>query len=149
MGCAASVAFGVARYQARWPVVAIDGDGAALMRLEAMASIGHYAPANLVHVVLDNQAYDSTGGQRSIAGTVSFPHIAAACGYRTACSVTTLPGLTAAVEEAIGGNGPHLVHMPVALGADPKLGRPTLKPYQVAERFSAAMAQLPAAYQER
>ncbi len=62
MGCASSFALGVARESSE-SVVVLDGDGAALMRLEAMASIGHQAPSRFVHVVLDNESYESTGGR--------------------------------------------------------------------------------------
>jgi len=84
MGCASSVALGIAMHTPGRRIVVLDGDGAALMRLEAMVSIGHYLPKNLVHVVLDNESYESTGGQSTLSRSVDFCGIAIACGYRTA-----------------------------------------------------------------
>jgi len=122
-------------------VLALDGDGAALMRLEALAGIGHYRPPRLVHLVLDNRVHESTGGQPSLADTVDFPRIAAACGYATAVSVTGSGALREALAAALATPGPHLVHVRVHAGSAPGLGRPTLTPVQVKQRFMAHLAQ--------
>lgn len=138
MGCASSIGLGIARLQSA-PVLVIDGDGAALMRLEAMATIGHCAPPSFVHVILDNQSYDSTGAQATIAGSVNFPEIAIACGYRSACSVEGADSLRAALERARSTPGPHLIHSPIRLGSAAGLGRPDVAPQDVARRFRAAL----------
>jgi phosphonopyruvate decarboxylase len=135
MGCASSVALGVALYAKDRPVVVLDGDGAALMRLEAMVSIGHYQPANYIHVVLDNEVYDSTGGQRTLSDGVDFPGLALACGYETAASATSAKGLAQFLEAARANPGPHLIHVRIRPGSHPGLGRPTLTPPEVAARF--------------
>jgi phosphonopyruvate decarboxylase len=134
MGCAPSVALGVARQQAE-AVLVIDGDGAALMRLEAWASVGHQAPERFVHVVLDNAAYDSTGAQATISPHVDFPAIARALGYRSAHTVHDLAALTQAVREAQSTTGPHLIHLRIGLGAPPELSRPSVAPGEVARRL--------------
>jgi phosphonopyruvate decarboxylase len=142
MGCASSLGLGVARYRpAGGPVVVLDGDGAALMRLEALASIGRYAPRNLVHVILDNGMHESTGGQESLAGGVRFDWLALACGYATAEPVVTEQVLRGAVNRALETPGPHLIHVRVKPGALANLGRPTLTPVQVKERFMAFLAR--------
>jgi phosphonopyruvate decarboxylase len=141
MGCASSIALGVARYQDA-PVMVLDGDGAALMRLEALAGIGHAAPSGLIHVILDNGSYDSTGGQATISASVNFPEIAIACGYASACSATGGDAMRTAVARAQAAPGPHLIHIPVALGAAAGLGRPDVAPRDVAARFRAALAAL-------
>lgn len=141
MGCASSIGLGVARYQDA-PVMVLDGDGAALMRLEALAGIGHAAPRRLIHVILDNQSYDSTGGQATISASVNFPGIAIACGYASACSATGAEAMRAAVLRAQGAPGPHLIHVPVGPGAAAGLGRPDVAPRDVAARFRAALAAL-------
>ena len=133
------MALGVAREQ-RDPVVVIDGDGAALMRLEAWASVGHQAPEHLVHVVLDNAAYDSTGAQATISPHVDFPAIALALGYRSAHTVRDADALTRAVRAAQAAPGPHLIHCRISLGAAPALSRPTVAPSDVARRVRAALA---------
>lgn len=140
MGCAPSVALGVAR-ERRDPVLVIDGDGAALMRLEAWASVGHQRPEHLAHVVLDNEAYDSTGAQQTISAQVDFPAVALALGYRSASSVRDAAALTLAVREAQAQPGPHLIHLRIGLGASAELGRPSVAPREVARRLRDALTQ--------
>lgn len=141
MGCAASIGLGIALEQPQRPVVVLDGDGAALMRLEALASVGHYRPERLVHVVLDNRMHESTGGQASLSATVDFPALAAACGYASATTLQRGEALVDALPRALGTPGPHLLHVRVRPGSAPGLGRPTLTPVQVKERFMAFLAR--------
>lgn len=84
MGCVSSMALGLALQQPHKKIIAIDGDGAAMMRMGAMAAIGHYRPSNLLHVLLDNGVYESTGAQTTVADTVDFSAVARACGYAEA-----------------------------------------------------------------
>ncbi|MER8235563.1 phosphonopyruvate decarboxylase [Streptomyces sp. NPDC094049] len=140
MGCAASVGLGVALHAPEREVVVLDGDGAALMRLEAMATIGHQAPGNLLHIVLDNAAYESTGGQPTISGGLDFCAVAAACGYRTTADVSGPAPLRAAMARAAERTGPHLIRVRVRPGSDPSLGRPALTPPEVAARFRKAVS---------
>jgi phosphonopyruvate decarboxylase len=134
MGAASAVGLGVALGLAN-PVVVLDGDGAALMKLGNMATIGAQRPANLVHVLLDNGVHDSTGAQRTNAGAVDFVDIAIACGYRSATSCPSLADLAHAVAAALSTAGPHLIRVPIARGSLANLGRPTVSPYEVARRF--------------
>lgn len=140
MGCASSFALGVARESGE-PVVVIDGDGAALMRLEALASIGHQGPTSFVHVILDNGSYESTGGQTTISSSIHFPEIAAACGYATACSAHGADALRGALERALSEDGPHLIHSRIGVSANAQLGRPAVTPPEVAERFRREIAR--------
>ncbi len=139
MGCASSIGLGVALHHPG-PVLVLDGDGAALMRLEALVSIGHYRPRRLVHVVLDNGMHESTGGQPSLSGGVRLDHVAAACGYASAVRVTEPAALEREVRRALAQPGPHLIHALVKPGALEPLGRPTLSPVQVKMRFMAFLA---------
>jgi phosphonopyruvate decarboxylase len=139
MGCASSMGLGVA-LNTRRKVVVIDGDGAALMKLGTLATIGAYAPGNLVHLLLDNGVHDSTGGQATVSPHVDFAAVALACGYREAASCDNLAGFDAALGEALAGEGPAFVHMRIAPGSLEKLGRPTIKPHEVARRFKAFLA---------
>lgn len=134
MGCAPSVALGLAR-EIDAPLLVLDGDGAALMRLEAFASVGNQAPKQFVHVVLDNEAYDSTGAQRTISAGVDFPAIARACGYVSAQTIIGVDALRDAVAHAQSTSGPHFIHYRISLGASPELGRPSVAPREVAERL--------------
>jgi phosphonopyruvate decarboxylase len=134
MGCASGMGLGVALNSKR-KVVVVDGDGAALMKLGTLATIGAYAPGNLVHLLLDNGVHDSTGGQATVSPHVDFAAIALACGYRQAASCDDLAGFDAALREALAAEGPSFVHMRIAPGSLEKLGRPTIPPHEVARRF--------------
>ncbi len=139
MGCASPMGLGVALNTAR-PVVVLDGDGAALMKLGALATIGARAPENLIHVVLDNGVHDSTGGQATVSASVDFAAVAVACGYAMGATCDSLGGFEAAFRAAVADPGPHLVHARIAPGSLPDLGRPTVKPPAVARRFQAFLA---------
>jgi phosphonopyruvate decarboxylase len=143
MGGASGLALGIA-LNTRKTVAVFDGDGAALMKLGTFGTIGAYAPRNLVHILLDNNVYDSTGGQPTVSASVDFAAVALACGYRQAASCRTLGGFTAAVRDAFGGPKPALVHAHITAGSMANLGRPTIAPYEVARRFKAFLASQPA-----
>jgi phosphonopyruvate decarboxylase len=138
MGCASGIGLGLSLARPDRRVIVLDGDGAALMKMGTLASIGHYAPPNLVHVLLDNRAHESTGAQWTVSGSIDFAAIAAACGYHTVHRCESPDGLAALVTEATT-DGPHFIHMRVAVGSDPKLPRPHLSPVQVKEQFLAAL----------
>ena len=139
MGGASGMALGVALNTAA-PVFVLDGDGAALMKLGTFATIGAYAPRNLVHILLDNGVHDSTGGQPTVSPGVDFAAVALACGYRFAASCGTLDGFESAFRDAAGHAGPALIHLRIAPGSMAKLGRPTVGPAEVAQRFKAFLA---------
>ena len=134
MGCASAMGLGVALNSAR-PVVVLDGDGAALMKLGSLATIGAEAPANLIHVLLDNGVHDSTGGQATVSANVDFAQVAVACGYAAASRADDLGGFEAALKAAFAASGPQLIHLRISPGSLAKLGRPTVKPEDVARRF--------------
>jgi phosphonopyruvate decarboxylase len=139
MGCASALGMGVALNTKRL-VVVLDGDGAALMKMGNVATIGANHPPNFLHIILDNGVYDSTGGQATISAAVDFASIGAACGYASAYSVDSLAGLEAAVSAACEGLGPHLIHARIKPGSMDKLGRPTVAPKAVARRFKSFLA---------
>jgi phosphonopyruvate decarboxylase len=135
MGTASGIGFGVAQALPDRPVVVLDGDGAALMKLGALATIGWYQPKNLLHILIDNESHDSTGGQRTVSGVVRFAEIAAAANYRNAWSLNRRDDVAAAVKELRRRPGPSLLHIKIKAGSPEKLGRPTVKPHEVKERF--------------
>ncbi|WP_372424330.1 phosphonopyruvate decarboxylase [Salinarimonas chemoclinalis] len=134
MGLASAVGLGAAHFGRR-RIVVVDGDGAALMKLGNMATIGAMRPERLVHVLLDNGVHDSTGGQATVSGAVDFPRIATGCGYATAQSCDDPQGLADAMGDAIASPGPHFLHMRIAPGSIADLARPTIAPADVARRF--------------
>ncbi len=134
MGCASAIGLGLSLGTDR-PVLVLDGDGAALMRLGNMATIGREGPSNLVHVILDNGVHDSTGGQQTAAANTRFGDVAIACGYRRAYSCDAPCELEDAISQALAAPGPHLVHMKIQPGSRGQLGRPSVHPADVARRF--------------
>ncbi len=141
MGCAAPMGLGVALATGCRPIV-LDGDGAALMKLGSLATIGAWQP-DLLHVVLDNGVHDSTGGQATVSVSVDFAGVALACGYAQAFSCDSAIGFDAAMREALAARGPILLHARIRPGSIEKLGRPALPPHEVARRFRAWLAQEP------
>jgi phosphonopyruvate decarboxylase len=137
MGTASAIGFGLAQTRPKLPVVVLDGDGAALMKLGSFATIGNYQPANLLHILLDNESHDSTGGQRTVSGVVDFVGVAAATNYRHAISAERLDDVRAAVKFLRHQSGPSLLHVRIRPGSPKNLGRPTVKPHEVKERFMA------------
>jgi phosphonopyruvate decarboxylase len=137
MGCAAGFGLGVARGQPGRPVVILDGDGALLMKLGSLATIGSLAPSNLHHVVFDNGAHDSTGAQPTPSPAVDFASVAMACGYRDARTADTATGLRQALEAQLAVDGPTLLRMLIRTGARKDLGRPQLEPRDGWLRFCA------------
>lgn len=139
MGAASGMALGVALNVGR-KVIVLDGDGAALMKLGTFATIGAYAPKNLIHIVLDNGVHDSTGGQPTVSPHVDFAAVATACSYAAGFSCDDLAGFETAFKRAIGLDGPILIQAKIAPGSMDKLGRPTVAPHEVARRFKAFLA---------
>ena len=134
MGCVAPLALGLALSRPDLRVVALDGDGAALMRLGAFATIGAYAPPNLSHLLLDNSAHDSTGGQATVSGQISFAGIAASCGYASAFETEDVEQLGA----WLGGparNGPRFACLLTRTGTPADLPRPSIGPLEVKQRL--------------
>ena len=130
MGHSSSIALGIALQKPNRRVWCLDGDGAAIMHLGAMAVIGASRPANLVHVVLNNQAHESVGGMPTVAGKVDLCAIARACGYCSAASVDSLEELANVLEAAKAGGQLAFIEVKCALGARADLGRPTTTPQE-------------------
>jgi len=135
MGTASAIGFGVAHALPKQPVVVLDGDGAALMKLGSLATIGYYQPGNLLHIILDNESHDSTGGQQTASPVTRFAEIAAAANYRRAFTADRLEDLREAVQYLRGAAGPSLLHVKIQPGSPKDIGRPTVKPHEVKERF--------------
>lgn len=134
MGLAPSIALGVALAQPRRRVVTIDGDGNLLMALGALTMIGHLRPPNLMHLVVDNEAYASTGGQRSISGSIDLPQIARACGYRLADCVLDETLLRVQLKQMRNTSGPSFLQIKVVSASAPA-ARVSRAPQDIAQAF--------------
>jgi phosphonopyruvate decarboxylase len=138
MGCASSLGLGLALALPDRRIIVLDGDGAALMRLGAMATIGFEKPANLVHILLDNGIHESTGGQSTVSGSIDFTGIAAACGYPQVVATgapdelaTLLAGASAELK---------FIYASTLPGVPDDLPRPTVTPREVATRLRTCIA---------
>lgn len=134
MGCVTTLAMGFALERPDVRVIALDGDGAALMRLGAMATIGAYGPANLHHLLLDNGVHDSTGGQATVSAATDFGRIALACGYASAIETDQLDQLAGWLEAAPAA-GPRFLRVLTKPGSPDDLPRPSVSPVHVRSRF--------------
>lgn len=130
MGHASQIALGIALQKPDRQVFCIDGDGAALMHLGAMAINGSLKPSNLKHIILNNGAHDSVGGQPTVGFQVDFLSMAKAAGYQTAAQVKNADGIKSELVTIRQSTGPSLLEILVKKGARKDLGRPTLTPVQ-------------------
>lgn len=135
MGCAASFGLGLAVARPERRVIVIDGDGAALMRLGAMATLGQERPRNLLHLLFDNGMHESTGGQATVAPNVDFCAVAAAAGYPRVMAVSDPDELREFVDWRA--PGLRFIHVPLRPGVAEDLPRPTVAPADVASRLRA------------
>ncbi len=135
MGCASAIAFGVGLADSTRPVFILDGDGAALMQLGTMATMGHYQNPRIKHILLDNNAHESTGGQPTVSNTVNFPEIARACGYQYTEIVDNADDLQSCLKNLESNGKLSLVVVKVKKGARADLGRPTSTPKENRDVF--------------
>jgi sulfopyruvate decarboxylase subunit beta len=139
MGLSAPIATGLA-LATGCPALAVDGDGSVLMNPSALVLAGALAPLPLVHVVLDDGAYDSTGGQATGSAGVDMSAWALASGYQAAHVVGTPPALASLVVSSVArGSGPVLLHCRVTRSAKPLPGRVDLHLAEHAQRFAARL----------
>lgn len=137
MGCASSFGLGLACARPDRRVVVLDGDGAALMRMGALATLGYERPANLLHVLLDNETHDSTGAQSTVSHSVDLGAVARACGYPRVVRVTTAEELGRVVAEET--RSLTFVHVKTKPGAPTDLPRPKVTPVEVLARLRAEL----------
>lgn len=135
MGHASSIALGIALQKPGKRIWIIDGDGAALMHMGAMAVIGANAPKNIVHIVINNGAHETVGGMPTVAGKIDLVTIARGCGYPNAVSVDSFERLDAELESAKLRDELSLIEVKCSIGARADLGRPTTTARENKERF--------------
>lgn len=135
MGHSSSIALGIAIHKPEKKVWCIDGDGAALMHMGAMAVIGANRPENLVHVIINNGAHETVGGMPTVAGGLDFAAMARTCGYPYAVCVDTFEKLDEELVKAKGCKGLSLIEAKCSIGAREDLGRPTTTALENKERF--------------
>jgi phosphonopyruvate decarboxylase len=134
MGCVIPLALGLALARPDLRVIALDGDGAALMRLGAFATVGTYGPANLQHLLLDNGAHESTGGQATVSPRLAFAQVAAACGYASSLETDDVEQIATWLNSPPL-NGPRFARLLTRTGTRSDLPRPSISPVEVKARL--------------
>jgi len=141
MGHSSQIALGIALAKPNRQVYCFDGDGAVIMHMGALAIAGSHAPKNFKHVVFNNGAHDSVGGQPTAGFDINIPKIAEACGYKAAWRVETSDEITEKMKLLKEAEGPALLEILVNKGARKDLGRPTTTPVQNKKAFMKNLSQ--------
>jgi len=134
MGCTSSIALGIALNSKKKTIV-IDGDGALIMQLGALTTIGHYNPENFYHILIDNNAHESTGGQPTVSDTVNFKKICLGSGYKSVYRADNRDNLKNELGKLFQEKGPSMLIIEVKKGSREDLGRPTTTAIQNKEYF--------------
>ena len=126
MGHSSSIALGIALNKTDRKVWCIDGDGAALMHMGAMAVTGAYSPSNMVHIVINNNAHETVGGMPTVSDKIDFAGIAKSCGYPNAVCVDNFKQLDNELKNARSKKELSFIEVKCGIGARDNLGRPTV-----------------------
>ena len=142
MGHASQIALGIALQQPQRPVYCFDGDGASIMHMGNMAITAQMQPKNYIHIVYNNGAHDSVGGQPTVGLQIDLCAIAKAVGYQEAISVENTEQLEEALKAAQQMEGPVLIEARVRKGNRKDLGRPTTTPIQNKEALMQLLQKI-------
>jgi len=134
MGYAGSLGFGLAHAKSDKKIIVIDGDGALLMHMGCLATNGYYDVSNMLHILLDNNSYDSTGGQFTVSNGIDFVSVASSLGYSCSICVDDLEELDYHIQWWKKTNVLTFLYLKIARGSKKSLGRPKIKPHEVKER---------------
>ena len=135
MGHSSSIALGVALQKPNNKIYCFDGDGAVIMHMGALSIIGSEGPKNFKHIVFNNGAHDSVGGQPTAGFNIDFPLIAKACGYKLTLKAETKDEVKEMISLLKFKDGPCLLEIKINKGHRKDLGRPTTTPIQNKEAF--------------
>lgn len=141
MGHSSSIALAIALNKPKSRVWCIDGDGAVLMHMGAMAVLAARHPKNLIHVVINNAAHETVGGLPTVADSIDLVQIAKGCGYPNAVCVNSFEALDLALKKAKASEGPSLIEVRAAIGAREDLGRPTTTALENKQNFMKYLAE--------
>jgi phosphonopyruvate decarboxylase len=130
MGHASQIALGIALEKTDRRVWCFDGDGACIMHMGGMAIVASKNPGNYVHVVFNNGAHDSVGGQPTVGLSICLPDVARAVGYKKAYSVSSMESLQEILQQIQDAEGPLFLQICVKKGNRKDLGRPTTTPVE-------------------
>lgn len=135
MGHSSSIALGIALEKQDRNIYCFDGDGALIMHMGSLSTIASLKPKNFKHIVFNNFAHDSVGGQPTSAYNIDIPSIAKANGYTEAFSAQTERGISDGIERMKSISGPVLLEIKIKKGSRENLIRPTIPPIKNKEDF--------------
>ncbi len=135
MGHSSQIALGIAKGRPQTPVYCFDGDGAVLMHMGSLAVNGFSGCGNFRHIVFNNAAHDSVGGQPTLGGKIDMTAVASACGYKHIYAVSTRDELNGILKRFSSECGPAFLEIKVRRGARKELGRPKTSPVETKEQL--------------
>ena len=141
MGHASQIALGIAMEKPDRRIWCFDGDGASIMHMGSMAVVASLAPKNYVHVVFNNGAHDSVGGQPTVGLQIDLPGVAKSVNYTNALSASSKEELGQALQDIAKMEGPIFLEVRVKKGNRKDLGRPTTTPIQNKEALMSFLKQ--------
>ena len=142
MGHSSSIALSIALQKPDSRIWCIDGDGAALMHMGAMAVIGSCKPENFIHILINNEAHETVGGMPTVAGNINMCGVAESCGYKYVKSVETQEALEKELKEVKLKKAPVFIEVHCGIGARTDLGRPTTTPQENKQHFMEHISNL-------
>jgi len=142
MGHSSQIALGISKAKPGLPVYCLDGEGALLMHMGALAVNGEQAGRFFTHIVLNNGAHESVGGQPNSARSIDLAQLAMACGFREVYTVRDTEGLKAALRRIKAHDRPAFLEVKIKLGSRKDLGRPASTPEQNKEGLMAYLGRI-------
>jgi phosphonopyruvate decarboxylase len=128
MGHCSSIATGIAISKPDRKVICIDGDGALIMHMGALATVAKLKPNNFYHILINNQSHESVGGQETAAKHINISNLAHANYYNNVHSFNDIESMKAKFNLLISEMGPVFIEICVNVGSRNNLGRPTISP---------------------
>lgn len=135
MGHTSSIALGIAMNKKDKKIWCLDGDGSLLMHMGSMTLIGNTAPHNFIHILINNEAHESVGGQPTVASTTDFIQIAKGCGYTYTAQAMNVNEFKTILYEIRDKSGPIFIEVKSKIGSRKDLGRPTTTPIENKQNF--------------
>lgn len=141
MGHASSIALGIALEKEGQRIICLDGDGALLMHMGALAVLGASGQKNILHILINNEAHETVGGQPTVSHTIDYGTVAKACGYSKSYLVRDQKHLERALLESAKEEGPIFLEVRCAMHSRENLGRPKESPKENKELFMRKLEQ--------
>ncbi len=141
MGHANQIAMGIALQSKKKRIICLDGDGAVIMHMGSLPIIGSNIPNNMIHILLNNGAHDSVGGQNTVGFEIDLSEIAKISGYKEVFSFDTEAEILSAINEISKMDGPIFVEIKVKKGFRDEIGRPKTTPIENKNRFVSRLKE--------